>query len=118
MLVAELLNIGVLHRDDVVLLLLLMMMLMQLVVMKLDCLAVGIVLRRRDERRVRMLKLDFDVSDVPLHRLQRRQRVALLEQVLVRPVSAVQSQVEGLRQGPLGPLRAALDRAAAEKRHL
>ena len=78
-------------------LLLLMLMLMQVIGMKFDRFAVGVFLRRRrDERRVRMLKLDFDVSNVPLHRLQRRQRVALLKKVFVGPVSAVQPQVEGL----------------------
>jgi len=120
LLVSVLLDVGVLNWDDVVLLLLLLMLVVQVVGMELDRLAVGVVLRRRrrDERRVRMLELHLHVANVSLHRLQRRQRVALLEQILVGAVAAVQPQVEGLGQRLLGPLRAALDGAAAEKGHL
>jgi hypothetical protein len=43
-----------------------------------------------------MLQLHFDVSDVTLHRLERRQGVALFQKVFVGTVAAVQSLVSTL----------------------
>ena len=71
MLVSVLLQVRMLYWDDVVLLLLLL----NFFVVQFDGFAVRVVLS--DERRVRMLKFDLHVADVTLHRLQRRQWVAL-----------------------------------------